>query len=97
MKIYEIVTEDRSDEGIADIAKGAATGIAKGARWAKDAVTGTKAGAEVAKDAGKAKKGVEVAKDVAKNANKLKEAIELHLKRYWQEIESTFFKSVTIH
>lgn len=55
MKIYEIVTEDRADEGIADIAKGAAAGIAKGARWAKDAVTGTKAGAEVAKDAGKAK------------------------------------------
>jgi hypothetical protein len=66
MKIYEIVTEDRSDEGIADIAKGAATGIAKGARWAKDAITGTKAGAEVAKDAGKAKKGAEVVKNVDK-------------------------------
>jgi hypothetical protein len=76
MKIYEIVTEARSDEGIADIAKGAATGIAKGAKWAKDAVTGTKAGAEVAKDAGKAKKGAEVAKDVAKNADKVKASAE---------------------
>ena len=76
MKIYEIVTEDRANEGIADIAKGAATGIAKGAKWAKDAITGTKAGAEVAKDAGKAKKGVEVAKDVAKNADKLKVSAE---------------------
>jgi hypothetical protein len=66
MKIYEIVTEDRSDEGIADIAKGAATGIAKGAKWAKDAITGTKAGAEVAKDAGKAKKGAEVVKNIDK-------------------------------
>lgn len=76
MKIYEIVTEDRSNEGLADLAKGAATGIAKGARWAKDAVTGTKAGAEVAKDAGKAKKGAEVAKDVAKNADKVKASAE---------------------
>ena len=74
MKIYEIVTEDRSDEGIADIAKGAAAGIAKGARWAKDAVTGTKAGAEVAKDASKAKKGAEVAK-IASKAEVSAEAI----------------------
>jgi hypothetical protein len=52
MKIYEIVTEDRSDEGVASIAKGAATGIAKGVKRAKDAA--------------KAKKGAEVVKNVDK-------------------------------
>lgn len=75
MKIYEIIAEDRSDEGLADIAKGAA----KGATWVKGAVGGAKAakaGSEVAKDAGKAKKSVEVAKDVVKNAGKVKASAE---------------------
>lgn len=66
MKIYEIVSENRTDEGITDLAKGAVAGIAKGAKWAKDAITGTKAGAEVAKDADKARKGVEVVKNLDK-------------------------------
>ena len=76
MKVYEIIVEDRSDEGLADIAKFAGTGIAKGANWVRNAVTGVKAGSEVAKDAGKAGKGVEVAKDVVKNADKVKASAE---------------------